>query len=162
MDKKGNEVGNDKADKPKFRGRSIAKLDPKGRLRIPTKFKEILQKHNIKTLVISRLGEYLVAYPPEEWDEVEAKALKLSQVHPEHRSFVRSFISGAEECDCDNQGRILIPPLLREDAHLDQDVMFVGMLSTLEIWNKSTYELQKERDRQNEPKVMETIAITGF
>ncbi len=120
-------------------------------------------KNIILTLsFVSQYGECLVAYPPEQWDEIEAKALHLSQVHPEHRSFLRRFISGAEDCEFDNQGRVLIPPLLREDAHLNQEVVLVGMLSNFEIWDKSTYDLQVERDRQNEQKVMETIAITGL
>jgi len=151
-------VGNN----PRFRGRSTARLDSKGRLRIPTKFREILQQHNSDVLTLSQYGECLVAYPPKQWEEIEAKALHLSQVHPEHRSFLRRFISGAEDCEVDNQGRILIPPLLRKDAHLDQELMLVGMLSNFEIWDKSTYDLQIERDRQNEQKVMETIAITGL
>lgn len=148
--------------KSRFRGRSVAKLDAKGRLRIPTKFREVLQKQYTDALIVSQYGECLVAYPPEQWDEIEAKALHLSQVHPEHRSFLRRFISGAEECEFDNQGRILIPPLLREDAHLDQELVLVGMLTNFEIWDKNTYDLQVERDRQNEQKVMETIAITGL
>ncbi len=150
------------ASKPRFRGRSVARLDAKGRLRIPTKFREVLQKQPTDALILSQYGECLVAYPPERWDEIEAKALELSQVHPEHRSFLRRFISGAEECEFDNQGRILIPPLLREDAHLNQELVLVGMLSNFEIWDKSTYDLQVERDKQNEQKVMETIAITGL
>jgi len=157
---KGQKVGS--VSKSRFRGRSVAKLDAKGRLRIPTKFREVLQKQYTDALIVSQYGECLVAYPPEQWDEIEAKALHLSQVHPEHRSFLRRFISGAEECEFDNQGRILIPPLLREDAHLDQELVLVGMLTNFEIWDKNTYDLQVERDRQNEQKVMETIAITGL
>jgi MraZ protein len=150
-------------DSPNFRGRSAAKLDAKGRLRIPGKFREVLQTHHkTNALIISQYGECLVAYPPEKWDEMEAKALHLSQVHPEHRSFVRRFISGAERCDFDNQGRILIPPLLREDAKLNQTVIIVGMLVNFEIWDKDTYDLQAKRDKQNEQKIMETIAISGL
>ncbi len=149
-------------DSPNFRGRSAARLDAKGRLRIPAKFREVLQNHYTDSLIISQYGECLVAYPPEKWDEVEAKALDLSQVHHEHRSFVRRFISGAEKCEFDSQGRILIPPLLREDAHLDQEVIIVGMLRNLEIWNKDTYDLQAVRDKENEQKVMETIASFGL
>ena len=107
-------------DTPGFRGRSAARLDAKGRLRVPTKFREVLQNHYTDTLIISQYAGCLVAYPPEKWDEIEAKALHLSQVNSEHRSFLRRFISGAEKCEFDNQGRILIPPLLREEAHLDQ------------------------------------------
>jgi MraZ protein len=151
-------------DSPSFRGRSAARLDAKGRIRIPAKFREVLQSQYTDALVISQYEECLVAYPPEKWDEMEAKlALHLSQLHPDHRSFVRRFISGAEKCDFDNQGRILIPPLLREDAHLDQEVIIVGMLANFEIWNKGTYDLQVMRDKQNEQKIMETIAaISGL
>jgi MraZ protein len=75
---------------------------------------------------------------------------------------VRLVISGAEKCEFDNQGRILIPPLLREDAHLDQEVIIVGMLANFEIWNKATYDLQVIRDKQNEHKIMENIANSGL
>ena len=149
-------------DSPNFRGRSAARLDAKGRLRIPAKFREVLQKHYTDALIVSQYGECLVAYPPEKWDDIEAKALHLSQVHPEHRSFVRRFISGAEKCEFDNQGRILIPPLLREDARLDQEVILVGMLANFEIWDKGIYDLQVARDKENEQKIMETIGISGL
>ena len=149
-------------DTNNFRGRSSARLDAKGRLRIPTKFREVLKEHYTDALVVSQYGDCLVAYPPEKWDEIEAKALHLSQVHPGHRSFVRRFISGAEKCDFDNQGRVLIPPLLREDAHLDQEVILVGMLANFEIWDKATYDLQVARDKENERQIMETIAISGL
>jgi len=149
-------------DSPNFRGRSTARLDAKGRLRIPAKFREVLQNHYTDALIISQYGECLVAYPPEKWDEMEAKTLELSQVRHEHRSFVRLFISGAEICEFDNQGRILIPPLLREDANLEQEVILVGMLENFKIWDKGTYDLQVMRDKQNEQKIMETIAISGL
>jgi MraZ protein len=149
-------------ESPKFRGRSAARIDAKGRLRISTKFREVLQKHYTDALFISRMGDCLVAYPPEKWDEIEAKAMKLSEVHPDHRSFVRRFISGVEQCEFDSQGRVLIPPMLREDAHLNQEVVMVGMLTCFEIWDKSAYELQDTRDRENEPRVMESIAGIGL
>jgi MraZ protein len=149
-------------DTPKFRGRSSARLDAKGRLRIPTKFREVLQKNYTDTLIVSKHEECLVAYPPEKWDEMEAKAANLSQFNSAHRSFVRRFISGAEICEFDTQGRILIPPMLREEAHLGQEVILVGMLSSFEIWNKAAYDLQAARDSENEPKIMETIAVSGL
>lgn len=104
----------------------------------------------------------MVAYPPEGWDAVESKALRLSEVQPEHRSFLRRFISSAEECEFDNQGRILIPPMLREEARVGQEVMLAGVLTKIEIWDKATWDIQAERDRQNDPKIMETIASAGF
>lgn len=146
---------------PSFRGRSAARLDAKGRLRIPTKFRDILQNHYTDALIVAQYGECLVAYPPEKWEEIETKASTLSEVHPEHRSF-RRFISAAEICEFDNQGRILIPPLLREEARLKQEVILAGVLSSFEIWDKATWDEQASRDKQNHQKIMETIAITGL
>ncbi len=157
---KGQKVGI--LNKPYFRGRSVQRLDAKGRLRIPTKFREVLQNHYSDALIIAQLGDCLVAYPPERWDEIEAKALRLSEVQPEHRSFLRRVISSAEECEFDSQGRVLIPPLLREDARLDQEVVLAGVLTKFEIWDKATWDLQAERDRENDHKIMETIAGTGL
>jgi MraZ protein len=141
---------------PRFKGRSLAKLDDKGRLRIPAKFKEVLKSTGV--LVVTKMGERLLAYPLKKWAEIEAKASDLSQVNESHLSFLRLFISCAEDCEIDNQGRILIPPLLRDEAHLNQDVMLVGMLSSFEIWDKSAYDLQAERDRINSATVMQEMA----
>lgn len=149
-------------DSPKFRGRSAARLDAKGRLRIPAKFREVLQKHYTDALIVSKREECLVAFPPEKWDEMEAKATDLSQFNSDHRAFVRHFISGAEICEFDTQGRILIPPMLREEVRLDQEVILIGMLTSFEIWGKSAYDLQVARDKENEAKIMETIAVSGL
>lgn len=149
-------------NKPYFRGRSVHRLDSKGRLRIPTKFREVLQNHYTDALIVAQLGESLVAYPPERWDEIESKALSLSEVQPEHRSFLRRFVSSAEECEFDNQGRILIPPMLRDEAHMDQEVVLAGVLTKFEIWDKATWDVQAERDKQNHDKIMEAIAGTGL
>ena len=150
-------------ESPKFRGRSAARIDAKGRLRISTKFMEVLKKqYTPDALFVSRMGECLVAYPPEKWEEIETKAMNLSEVHPDHRSFVRRFISGVEQCEFDSQGRILIPPMLREDAHLDQEVLLVGMLHYFEIWDKEAYALQDASDRENDGRIRSTMAGSGF
>lgn len=148
-------------NKPFFRGRSLHRLDAKGRLRIPTKFREVLQNHYTDALVLVQLGSSLVAYPPEKWNEIESKASGLSQFNTEHRAFLR-FISGAELCEFDNQGRILIPPMLREDAGIGLEVMVAGVLTNLEIWDKEAWDKQSGQDMQNFPKIMETIAGTGL
>ncbi|MGC8491785.1 MAG: division/cell wall cluster transcriptional repressor MraZ [Syntrophobacteraceae bacterium] len=145
-------------ESPKFRGRSAARIDSKGRLRISTKFRDVLKKHfTPKALFVSRMGNCLVAYPPEKWEEIENKAMSLSLIHPDHRSFIRLLISSVEQCEFDSQDRILIPPMLRQDAHLDQEVVLVGMLSYFEIWDKGAYELQNAHDRENEDRIMETL-----
>jgi MraZ protein len=158
--KKGLKVGI--LNSPNFRGRSAARLDTKGRLRIPAKFREVLQTHYTDSLFISGYGECLVAYPPEKWEEVEAKASNFSQVLPDHRAFVRNFISGVEPCDFDNEGRILIPPLLRKEAHLDREVIIVGALVSFEIWDKALWDLQAMRYKENELQTLQNIGGTGL
>ncbi len=148
--------------KPYFRGQSTHRLDAKGRLRIPTKFREILQSHYTDALVITMMGDCLVAYPPEVWEKIETKALEFSQVQPQQRAFVRYFISSAVECEFDNQGRILIPPILREKAKLEQELLLAGMLTSFEIWDKTTWDKQLEWSKDNYQELMETIAGAGL
>lgn len=107
-------------------------------------------------------GDCLVAYPPEIWDKIESKAQQFSQVDPHQRAFMRYFISSAEECEFDNQGRVLIPPLLRERAGLEQEILLAGVLTSFEIWNRTTWESQINWDRESYQQIMESIAGTGL
>ena len=149
-------------EKPYFRGRSVHRLDAKGRLRIPNKFREVLQNHFKDALIITVMDKCLVAYPPEAWEEIEAKVQDFSQVQPHQRDFMRHFVSSAEECEFDNQGRILIPPVLREAAGLEQEVLLAGMLKSFEIWSKTAWEQHSEWCRQNFQELVEKITITGL
>jgi len=150
-------------NKPSFRGRSVQRLDSKGRLRIPTKFREVLQKHFTDALILAQFGEYIAAYPPKTWEEmIESKAANLSEVLPEHRSFLRSYVASAEECEFDKQGRILIPPVLRDQVGLGQDLMLAGVLTNFEIWDKAAWDKQAERDKRDHQKIMESIAAAGL
>jgi len=148
--------------KPYFRGQSVLRLDGKGRLRIPTKFREILQSHYTDALIVTMLEECLVAYPPEAWEKIENKVQELSQVQPQHRSFVRYFISSAVECEFDNQGRILIPPMLREGAGLGQELVLAGMLSNFEIWGKAAWDNQMKQNKDNFKQITLDIASIGL
>jgi len=147
---------------PYFRGQSVHRLDAKGRLRIPGKFREILQNHFTDALIITVLDKCLVAFPPEAWEEIEAKVQKLSQIQSDARDFMRYFISGAQECEFDNQGRILIPPFLRKTVGIEQEVLLAGMLSNFEIWGKEAWEQHSEQRRQDFPQIVERISITGL
>ena len=97
-----------------FRGRSIHTLDAKGRIRIPTRFRDILKTRYEDRFVITNLDRCLVAYPLQEWEIIEEKLGSLSLVRQDVKAFQRFFISGATECSFDKQGRVLIPQTLRE------------------------------------------------
>ena len=96
-----------------FRGRFEHTIDPKGRVSIPAKFRELLAEKYDDRLIITNFDRCLVAYPFEEWRTVEEKVTSLSMVKREVKAFQRFFLSGASECPIDKLGRILIPPTLR-------------------------------------------------
>jgi MraZ protein len=148
--------------KPHFRGQSLATLDEKGRLRIPARFREVLQKHRGDTLIVTMMDGYLVSYPLEAWEKFEEKALALSQIQPQQRDFVRFVISGAVECEFDRQGRILIPPILREEAGLEREVFLAGMLTSFEIWAKPKWDEQLKLSKANYRQIAEEIATHGL
>lgn len=148
--------------KPYFRGQYFPKLDGKGRLRIPNKFRDILVSNYTDALIITTMNECLIAFPPEVWEKIEAKALEFSVVQPQQRAFMRYFISSAVECEFDNQGRVLIPPYLREKAGLDQEVVLAGMLTSFEIWDKAAWEKQTDWNKDNYQQIAEQIANFGL
>ncbi|RUM87516.1 MAG: division/cell wall cluster transcriptional repressor MraZ [Thermodesulfatator sp.] len=118
-----------------FRGRFRHALDEKGRLSIPSRFREILrQRYGGATLVVTRHPECLVAYPWEEWRKLEERMLALPQDLPEVRLYLRYFLGSAEECALDRQGRILLPAHLREAAGLKKEAELLGLLDRFEIW----------------------------
>jgi len=149
-------------EKPHFRGQSVHRLDAKGRLRIPNKFREILQKNYTDALIITVGDGCLVAYPPQRWEEFEAKVQDFSLVQPDQRAFMRHFVSSAEECEFDNQGRVLIPPFLRETAGLEQEVVLAGMLKNFEIWDKKAWKQQFEWSGNNIKHLMDKASIAGL
>jgi MraZ protein len=145
-----------------FRGQSLHNLDEKGRLRIPTRFRDVLQKRYNDSLVLTTVDDYLVAYPEEVWEKFEEQALALSQVQPQQRAFMRYVISGAVECEFDRQGRILITPALRDAAGLEREVVLAGMLTSFEVWSKSRWDEQMKNSRANYHKMAEEIALKGL
>ena len=132
-----------------FTGWSVHTLDAKGRLAVPARFRDVLKARRDERLVITTSDRCLVAYPREEWRALAEKVSRLSQLDPRVQAFRRYFISGATECTCDKQGRVLIPQALREMAGLDGQVLLVGMQSNFEIWDKDRWYQERESIRQN-------------
>jgi len=122
-----------------FRGRHEHTIDSKGRVSLPAKFREVLNDRYDDRLVITNFDGCLVAYPFDEWRLLEEKVSAMSIVKTAVKSFQRFFISGAAECNIDKQGRILIPPTLRDYAKLEKDIVFAGMIKKIEIWNKERW-----------------------
>jgi len=122
-----------------FRGRFEHSIDPKGRMSIPSRFREILAAQYDERLILTNFDQCLWAYPAPEWKKVEEKIAALPQLKPEVKALQRFFISAASEAPLDKQGRILIVPTLREYAGLDKDCIVVGMSQRIEIWAKARW-----------------------
>ena len=103
-------------------------VDAKGRLIIPSKFREILGEE----FVISKgMDGCLFVYANEDWKAFEQKLTSLPLINKEARQFARFFLAGAAQVEVDKQGRILLPANLREFAGLDKDVVLVGVGSRI-------------------------------
>lgn len=124
-----------------FRGRYIHQIDTKGRLSIPSKFREVLASNYDERLIITNFDQCLWAYPVVEWQELEKKVATLPQFLDEVKALQRVFISAACECPIDKQGRILIPSTLREYAGIGRDIIVVGMTKRLEIWARERWDV---------------------
>jgi MraZ protein len=144
-----------------FEGRSRHTLDDKGRLAIPARFKEILEKKNDLSIVVTNLSSCLVAFARDDWQAVKEKALSLPFFDPAANIYLRYFISGAVECPL-KQGRILIPPDLRQLGGLNKEVVLVGQLKRFEIWDKAKWEEEFERVKEKFSGISQSLSDFGF
>lgn len=119
-----------------FMGEYNHTIDTKGRIIVPSKFRDALGDVFVVTL---GLDGCLFVYPNTEWESFLSKLRNLPG-SKEARQLQRYFMAGATECEVDKQGRILIPVKLREQAGLDKEVVFVGVLSKIEIWSKERWD----------------------
>ena len=120
-----------------FLGEYNHTIDAKGRLIIPSKFREALGD----TFVVTKgLDGCLFVYDNQEWNAFEEKLKSLPITNKEARQFARFFLAGAAEVEVDKQGRILVPNILREFAQISKDVVLIGVASRIEIWSKERFE----------------------
>ena len=116
-----------------FMGEYNHTIDAKGRLIVPSKFRESLGDIFVVT---KGLDGCLFVYDNEEWNVFEEKLKSLPLTNKDARTFVRFFLAGAAEVEVDKQGRILVPGVLREFAGLKKDVVLIGVGSRIEIWDR--------------------------
>ena len=130
-----------------FMGQYNHTIDAKGRLIVPSKFREQLGNEFVIT---KGLDGCLFVYSNEEWARIEENLREKPLTSKEARKFMRFFFAGAANCEVDKQGRINIPSNLREYAGIEKEVVSVGVYSRVEIWSKDKYEDNNNFDDMDE------------
>ena len=132
------------AELPRFAGSEQHALDHKGRLIVPARFRERLGPQFV--LTIAHPDPCLALYPTGTWIEFCGRLEAVPGKDERYRRYVRYLFSHTEEVGCDNQGRVLVPALLRQYAGIDRQVVSVGLLTRIEIWAKERYDFQTPPD----------------
>lgn len=122
-----------------FQGHSILSLDNKSRFILPAKFRKFIKPEADNKLIITRgLDDCLLLYPMDEWEKLTAGLVNYNQFNPQQRNFIRQFFMYVHECELDSQNRILIPTQLIEFGKLKREIMIIGLIDKMEIWNPET------------------------
>lgn len=141
-----------------FYGEYEHSLDNKGRLIVPSKFRDVAKSHYIEKFYITRgLDKCLFVFGEEEWKNQESKFKNLSFTKKESRSFNRLFFSGTSEIEFDAQGRMLIPKFLKEYAGIKRDVVLIGVSNRIEIWAKEVWDEFYKREQGSFEEIAEKI-----
>ena len=130
-----------------FRGNFPTKIDAQGRIKIPASYRRILEdKYGTELYVTSTAGQYVLIYPLSEWEQIESKLLEPPKMLPEKIKFLRNTSYYGQMVSMDRQGRVLIPPHLREAADITNGVAVMGSLTYLQLWNRKRFESLLEAD----------------
>lgn len=149
---------------PAFSGKYYYSIDPKGRFIIPAPFREIISSNYSPKLYIvnAAFDKCLHIYPQEEWNRLEEKVRQLPKMHEEVRFFMRKVIASAQEIEADKQGRILIPAAHREDGGLNSDIVIVGQIEKIELWDRVEWDAVVDPSKVDRKSVEEKLAAYGL
>jgi len=130
-----------------FRGNAPARIDDKGRLKVPNAFKSLLEsKYGRELFLTSLTGEYVRIYPMPVWMELEKKLSEVPSTNPSKLRFLDRVNYFGQVGELDVQGRVIVPVRLREAATMSGDVDVLGQFSYLDVWNHDRFLLKLQRD----------------
>ncbi|MEM6160364.1 division/cell wall cluster transcriptional repressor MraZ [Erwinia sp. P6884] len=143
-----------------FRGATLVNLDSKGRLAVPTRYRETLigESQGQMVCTIDLRQPCLLLYTLPEWEIIERKLARLSSMNPEERRVQRLLLGHASECQMDNAGRVLVANTLRQHANLTKEVMLVGQFNKFELWDEQTWYQQVREDIDAEQSTQEPLS----
>ena len=124
-----------------FKGQFTYSIDSKSRISIPARLRKHISTEANDSIVMTRgLSKCIDLYPLDEWHMIEERLLKLNQFLPDDQRFIRLFVQFATEDKMDSQSRILIPQPLIDHAQIEKEVLIIGALRKIEVWNPKVYE----------------------
>ena len=145
-----------------FRGNAPARIDDKGRLKVPNTFKSLLESKYGRELFLSSLsGEYVRIYPMPVWLDIEEKLTRMPSTHPSRLRFLDRVNYFGQAAELDAQGRVLIPLRLREAATMNGEVDVLGQVNFLDVWNheRLTTKMQREPYTDDDARALSEFGI---
>ncbi|HBB36425.1 MAG: cell division protein MraZ, MraZ protein [Candidatus Moranbacteria bacterium GW2011_GWC1_45_18] len=142
-----------------FIGEYSHNIDPKKRVAIPSKFREVFSG---RAVVTRGLDKCLFVYPMKTWEDLSSKLGSLPMGESGTRSFVRLMLAGAVDVDIDKLGRVLIPDYLKEYAGLKKEVVIAGLYNRLEIWDGEKWGKYKKEAEKNTDEIAEQLGKLGI
>jgi MraZ protein len=134
-----------------LRGNYTARIDAKGRLKVPTQFRRLIdEKHGNEFYVTSVTGDNVQIYPLPEWESIEKRLSLLPTMDPARRKFLDRTNYYGQQQTMDAHGRVLIHPLLRKASGVIGDVVVLGLLNHLEVWEHETFQKRMLSDPYTE------------
>jgi MraZ protein len=128
-----------------FRGATKVTLDDKGRMVMPTRYREQISADAQGRLVVTvDRDQCLLLYPLPEWEQIERKLMSLPTLHPQARRLQRLMVGHAADLELDGHGRVLLPPELREFARLERLAMLIGQGNRFELWDEARWLEQRD------------------
>jgi MraZ protein len=144
-----------------FRGRFQHTVDPKGRLSVPARFRDVLAQYDGNLVVVPN-EHCLEVHPLEEWQKIETRLREQSMFDPDVRAFSRLYVSRARDVTLDSAGRILLPPDSRQQAGLGKEVTLVGGgLMRFEVWDRARFEEYERNGAESLKALLPKISALG-
>jgi MraZ protein len=149
---------------PSFSGTYYFTVDTKGRIIIPAPFREIISTNYSTKLYVTNapVDQCIRIYPLEEWSKLQDKVRTKPSSDKHIKFFMRRVIGSAVEVDLDKQGRILIPVALRENANINSNVVIVGQVERLELWDRDEWDRLVDLSKIDKESMEEGLATLGF
>jgi len=128
-----------------FRGANKLTLDAKGRMVMPTRYRErLLERCGGKLVITVDKDQCLLIYPLPDWEEIERKLMRLPTLNPQARRLQRLMVGHATDLELDGHGRVLLPPSLREYGLLTRDAVLIGQGVRFELWDEARWNERRD------------------